>query len=205
MSIAIGVTGHRLLADVDRISSGIDEAVGRLATLADGAWTAVSALAEGADRLVARRLLDRPGTRLVAVLPLPPDEYERDFADRGSRTAFRRLLDRAAEVVVVPPQPTREAAYEAAGLGVLERSDILVAVWDGDAARGRGGTGAIVAEARLRAMPLVWVHAGNRAGPDDDPTSFGVDQGAATYERLDAAIPPPSRDPETTRGRRDES
>lgn len=205
MSIAIGVTGHRLLADVARTSAGIDEAVGRLADLADGAWTAVSALAEGADRLVARRLLDRPGSSLVAVLPLPPDEYELDFADRESRTAFRRLLDRAAEVVVVPPQPTREAAYEAAGLVVLQRSDILVAVWDGAAASGRGGTGAIVAEARLRAMPLVWVHAGNRARPGDDPAGFGVGRAAATYERLDAAIPPPNRGPETMRGERDES
>lgn len=187
MTLAIGVTGHRLLEDVDRITAGVDEAVGRLAGVADGAWTAISALAEGADRLVAGRLLDREGTRLIAVLPLPEDDYERDFADRGSRAAFRRLLARAAEVVVVPPQPTREAAYEAAGLAMLERSDILMAVWDGDEARGRGGTGAIVAEARRRALPLVWVHAGNRTDAGDGPTSVGTDQGAVTYERLDSA------------------
>lgn len=187
MTLAVGVTGHRVLADVDLIAAGIDEAVGRLGGLAGGAWSAVSGLAEGADRLVAAHLLERPGTRLVAVLPLPPDEYERDFADGGSRAVFRRLLARAAEVVVVPPQPTREAAYEAAGLAVLERSDILLAVWDGDEARGRGGTGAIVAEARRRRMPIAWVHAGNRSDAGDRPTSIGPDQGAVTYERLHAA------------------
>lgn len=175
MTTAVGVTGHRALARVDLVAAGVDAAIARLDRVAPGPWTAVSALAEGADRLVAERLMARPGTRLVAVLPLEPAEYERDFAEAGSRSAFRRLLAAAAEVEVVPPREDRDAAYEAAGVGVLERSDILIAVWDGARARGRGGTGAIVSEARRRRMPLAWVHAA--AAGDRDAA-------VVTWERL---------------------
>ena len=61
--------------------------------------------------------------------------------------------------MIVPPCPLREAAYAAAGLAVLDRCDLLIALWDGMPARGPGGTGDQVAEARARALPLVWIHA----------------------------------------------
>ena len=60
------------------------------------------------------------------------------------------------------PARTREEAYLAAGLGVLDRSDALLALWDGEPARGRGGTAEVVAEARARALPLTWVRVGRR-------------------------------------------
>lgn len=184
MTVAIGVTGHRMLAEVDRIAAGVDEAVGLLEHAAPGEWTVITALAEGADRLVAERLLRRRGTRLVVILPMAAEEYERDFADARSRAAFRRLLARGDEVVVLRPRPSREAAYVAAGLAVLERCDILIAVWDGQDELGPGGTAAVVAEARRRAKPVVWVHAGNRTRATDEPVSIGAEQGAVTHERL---------------------
>jgi hypothetical protein len=53
---------------------------------------------------------------------------------------------------------SREEAYEKAGCYMVDRSDVVVALWDGESARGRGGTAAIVAYARDRDVPLVWVH-----------------------------------------------
>lgn len=44
--------------------------------------------------------------------------------------------------------PARDAMYEAVGHHVVERSDLLVALWDGHFNRKRGGTGEIVAFAR---------------------------------------------------------
>lgn len=183
--VAIGVSGHRILAEVEKLEAGLEEVVRRLeATFGGERWTVVSALAEGADRLVARRLLAREDTRLVVILPLPRQDYEIDFETEASRKEFADLLSLAEEVVEVPPQPSREEAYGAGGRMVLDRADLLVAVWDGQRAQGRGGTGGVVAMARERGLPLAWVHAGNRKPGTAEPTGLGDEQGEMTLERL---------------------
>lgn len=180
--VTIGVTGHRFLAERDRLDEALTEVVESLARKRTEPWTVVSALAEGADRLVSRHLLGRPGSRLVAVLPLDLHDYETDFATPGSRAEFRELLARAAEVVVLPAPDDRDLAYEACGWDVLDRSDVLVAVWDGEDRQGVGGTGAVVQRARERGTPVVWVHAGNRRPGTNEPTTLGRDQGLVTWE-----------------------
>jgi hypothetical protein len=183
--VAIGVSGHRALTEIQRLEAGLAEVVRRLEeAFGEERWTVVSALAEGADRLVAHRLLARKGTRLVAVLPLAREEYETDFRTDASREEFRGLLALAKEVVEVPPEPNRERAYEIGGHVVLDRADVLVAVWDGQGAQGRGGTGTVVAAARERGLPLAWVHAGNRKPGTVEPTGLGDEQGEVTLERL---------------------
>lgn len=116
-----------------------------------------TSLAEGADRLVAQVGLGRGGS-LVVLLPLEIDEYSNDFADGDSIAEFNELLAAADEVeVIAPPSDddgSREAAYERAGLAVLDRSDVLLALWDGEPGRGRGGTAELVAEARRRQHPV---------------------------------------------------
>ena len=182
--LTIGVTGHRFLAEPDLLDTALADVVERLARERPEPWTALSALAEGADRRVAHHLLGRPGTRLVAVLPLEVEDYESDFGTPASRAEFRGLLARADEVVTLPPQEDRDRAYETGGLEVLVRSDILVAVWDGQVEQGVGGTGAIVALARERGLPVVWVHAGNRRPGTTEPTTLGAEQGLVTWERF---------------------
>jgi len=113
-------------------------------------------LAEGADRLVARELLER-GASLVVVLPLDRDDYRRDFATEASLAEFDHLLAAADDVRSVPAFDSREAAYEAAGLTVLEASDVLIAVWDGRSSRGRGGTAEIVEAANARGTNVLVV------------------------------------------------
>jgi hypothetical protein len=153
----VGVSGHRRLPDDVRVRAAVDGALDAVAAAAGGPASVVSSLAEGADRLVVERALARAGWRLEVVLPLDGADYERDFTGGGSVAAFRALLDVAETVEQVPPQPTREDAYWAAGLAVLERSDALVAVWDGRPARGKGGTAEVVARARADGRPLAWV------------------------------------------------
>jgi hypothetical protein len=157
--VRIGVSGHRQLDDPHALGSLVDEV---LDELGEGG-TIVSSVAEGADRLVAWRALQRPGWRLVAVLPLPPDDYADDFDSDESRADFAALLDAAAEVEQVPDQPTRDDAYHAAGVRVLERSEVLIAVWDGAPARGRGGTAEIVQLARDEGRPLAWLNTSGAA------------------------------------------
>ena len=149
----IGVTGHRDLARPDEVTAAVDVVLDDLA--ADGGPTlvVVSALAEGADRIVARQVLARPGSRLIALLPLDPVDYVADFADVASVQEFTDLLGAADEVEVIKGAPSddwsREAAYERAGHAMLDRSDVLLALWDGEPGRGRGGTAEMVFEAGL--------------------------------------------------------
>jgi hypothetical protein len=145
----IGVTGHRHLADVAAIDAGVEAALAAMeARFPEEPLRILSSLAEGADRLVARRVLARPGARLVAVLPLPRLDYMADFESQQSREEFLALLGEAEAVVEMPPRDNRAEAYEQAGRHVVEHSDALIAVWDGLPALGRGGTAEIVAWAR---------------------------------------------------------
>lgn len=155
--LRVGVTGHRLLADPDAVAAAVDGVLDRLAAAPDTRLVAVSSLAEGADRIVADRVLARPGSALEVVLPLPADDYVADFAEGSSRADFARLLEAAARVEVVPADdadPSRTAAYARAGTAMLRACDVLLALWDGEASRGRGGTAEVVAEARTAGIPV---------------------------------------------------
>ncbi len=156
--VAIGVSGHRDLRQPAAVSGAIDQVLKHiLSVYGPDDWTLVSPLAEGADRLVVWRALALASPRLVVPLPLPPQDYQRDFERAESRAAFYSLLETADEVIQMPPQPGREASYLAAGRYVLAHSDVLITIWDGESPRGLGGTGQIVAEARALGLPLAWI------------------------------------------------
>jgi hypothetical protein len=183
--VRVGVTGHRILAEHDKLIAGIDEALAKIEqSFPHRSLALVSALAEGADRLVAHRVISRPGARLIALLPLPRADYLSDFKSAASRNEFLRLLERADEVTELPAPESRGKAYAAAGRAMLERSDVLITIWDGQGAQGEGGTGSIVALARKRGLPVAWVHAGNRQAGTQEPTSLGAEQGNVTFERF---------------------
>jgi hypothetical protein len=162
--VRVGVTGHRAFADEAGVADALRLALAKLGRDASrgrrGApvkWTIVSALAEGADRLVARALLARPGTKLEVSLPLPVDGYQDDFPTDPSKAEFRRLLALDPHPRHAPDLATREEAYEWAGRDVVDRCDVLVALWDGRPSRGRGGTAEIVEYARQKCVPVWWI------------------------------------------------
>lgn len=102
--VRIGVTGHREMHAPDEVARVVDRTIDDLVAAfgADTSLVVVSALAEGADRLVAERVLDRPGAELEVILPLAVDEYAHDFHTPASLAEFQALLGRAASVRVVP-------------------------------------------------------------------------------------------------------
>jgi hypothetical protein len=183
--VMIGVTGHRVLSEPEKIGAGVNAALRRIrSTFPNSPLTVISSLAEGADRLVARRVLSEHEGRLIVALPLPRADYINDFSSAESRLEFLDLLDGAEDVIELPPSPTRVGSYAAAGNYVLDHCDVLVAVWDGQPAQGEAGTAAVVASARARGLPLAWIHAGNRKPDTLEPTSLGNAQGTVSYERL---------------------
>jgi hypothetical protein len=174
-----------VLAELDKIEAGVQKAISRIeSAYPDEPLIVISALAEGADRIVARHVLARPGSRLTVPLPLPESDYLTDFQSKESRAEFLNLLRCADSILEMGKTATRDQAYEAAGEYVLNNADILLTIWDGKHAQGRGGTGEIVARARERSLPIAWVHAGNREPRTNRPTSLGHRQGGVTFENL---------------------
>lgn len=183
-SVVVGVTGHRCLGDEDAVSAGVEVALGRIQqAFGASSLTIISPLASGADQLVAHRVLMWPESRLIVPLPLPLSSYLEDLVP-ASLHAFHELLRRAAESFVLPATLTRDEAYEATGRYVVEHSDVLIAIWDGQPARGRGGTASTVAWARQCGLPMAWIWAQNQApGARPDPVA-GEHEHKVQFERF---------------------
>jgi hypothetical protein len=146
-----GITGHQQLDDPeawDWVARVMRDELSRMAPPLVG----VSSLAVGADQLFARLVLERGGM-LHAVLPFV--NIERTFSPKDC-PAYRDLAKQATVEVLDTPG-TDEDAYLAAGKRVVELSDIMLAVWNGKPAKGKGGTADVVAFAVQRGVPLVHV------------------------------------------------
>lgn len=154
----VGATGHQ------NIPAGalnfIRNALGVALDSAEPVSEGVSSLAVGADQLFAEAILDR-GWRLRVVLP--SHGYESTF-DPRAREDYERLLSSASKVETLDfPEPS-ERAFLAAGKRMVDLSDRVIAVWDGLEAGGLGGTGDIVAYAKLKRTPVevIWPEGATR-------------------------------------------
>jgi hypothetical protein len=187
----IGVTGHRELDDPDALRAAVRKALRGLIELLPVAPNAgltpvvVSALAEGADRLVAEEILADPDARLEVPLPLSPADYEEDFKTEASKEEFRRLLARASAILPPPMTRSRNEAYEQAGWYVVDRCDALIALWDGEDPRGQGGTAEIVAYAQDNGVPIAWI---NTQGNPEPTYAHSYNQDSRTKVLTEAAV-----------------
>ena len=156
--VTIGASGHRELIHLEAITIAVDEALHTiLNAYGDDTLQVISPLAEGADRLVARYAIEKFSGKLIVPLPLEKSDYMSDFESALSKAEFNNLLEKADHVIKLPAEDTREDCYLAAGMYIIEHSDVLIALWDGAPSRGIGGTGDIMAEARRRDIPIAWV------------------------------------------------
>ncbi len=149
----LGISGHQKLPP--HTAELLDTALRELLISYEPATlVGVSCLCDGADQLFAHAVLDRGGTLQVIV---PAEEY-RDSLAPEAQPRYDDLISRAACVERLPFKESTETAHLAGGKAVVERSDLLVAVWDGAPARGLGGTADIVAYARQRGIPVevIW-------------------------------------------------
>lgn len=147
----VGITGHQRLAQVSDWEWTRSELSNTLRCLRQP-LIGVSALAIGSDQMFAQLVLNLGGVLEVVI---PFDEYERTFGGSSGRDEYLRLLKLAKRVSVLPNSGCDEQAYWLAGITVLERCELLLAVWDGQPAVGLGGTGDIVISARRRQKPLI--------------------------------------------------
>ena len=149
----LGVTGHQRLPQPETwewVSLELKALLG----CASQPLTGITSLAIGTDQLFARSVLERNGTLEVVV---PFDKYETTFAETD-RAEFERLFQLSSRTETLPRVGSDDECYLAAGRRVVDLSDMLITVWDGEPARGRGGTADIVHYALTRHMPLVHIN-----------------------------------------------
>ena len=172
VGLRVGITGHRrhrLSVPDDALMQRILDVIellrraGRLRSAER--VRIVSALAEGADEIAARAAL-MAGCRLTALVPFRPKDYETTFSSTGHKAVFRDLLRKADERVILPGSlRNANAGYVAAGLETLNRSDVVLTIWDGAPAQGRGGTPQILQYALERRLPIIWIDATKDRAP----------------------------------------
>lgn len=67
---------------------------------------------------------------------VPAANYASTFVDTDTLTNYKELLAEATRVEICPFQDPGESAFLYAGRRVVDRCDTLIAIWDGDPARG---------------------------------------------------------------------
>ncbi|MFG2489370.1 MULTISPECIES: hypothetical protein [Streptomyces] len=149
----IGVTGHRAIPD--SVLGHVESALRAVLGGHEGPLEAFSSLAEGADQLFAAIALEH-GADLTVVIP--SGDYEDAFEDPEALARYQSLKNRATQEVRMDFARSTDEAYYAAGTYIADSCDRLVAVWDGQPARGHGGTAEIVAYARALGKPVtvIW-------------------------------------------------
>ena len=153
----VGFTGHRQLADPTVIAAAVREALTALRSEGPGEWIGLSSVAIGSDLLFTRQALGL-GLAWHCVLPLPAAEFKKDFSEAEWKEVAA-LLPEAEQVRVIAENGEREDAYLDAGMETVHACDVLLTVWDGEPARGKGGTADVIAYARELDKPLVIIDA----------------------------------------------
>jgi hypothetical protein len=169
--LRIGVIGHRTLDNPDKVAQGVrellrgpllsdlglDESSSRVTPIE---FSAVTSLADGADRLLAQLVLERAGARLEVILPFAAPLFRGTLDSDAHREEFDWMLamDRSPRVLRQEQQPDDETAksfaYRDGARELLNNCDVLIALWDEQPPRGPGGTGETVEIARRRRRPL---------------------------------------------------
>jgi hypothetical protein len=174
LPLVIGATGHRDLRDEDipALEHEVAEAIKRLKRdyLHDDSETPIivlSSIAEGADRLIARVAM-KLGAKLIAPLPMEPDEYRRDF-DPGLKPDAAAEFDRMkSEALAAPvmrfangntPDNVREESrralqYREVGVFIVRHCHVLIALWNGDESNMAAGGTAEVVSFKRDGIPL---------------------------------------------------
>lgn len=115
----------------------------------------VVALAKGGDQAFTEAAL---ALGLPVDIVLPCSLYENTFKGEDAKATYRGLLARGARVETLEYVEPSQDAFLAAGKYVVDHCDLLVTLWNGKAAAGKGGTGDVVEYARSLGRPLIHVH-----------------------------------------------
>ena len=185
----IGVTGHRNLVVEDRpatmaqITESLKEIKALLKDKLGGDISVVmlNAFAQGADMLCAEAAFAL-GMDVYAVLPCALERYAESFDDEEDKGKLYDYLKKCKEVTVAPDtEKCRERfkaecgmdndsyGYRQLGIYIAERSDVLIALWDGKPPKMRFGCGTVevIDFALERKKAVVWIKCRRRGDGEE--------------------------------------
>ena len=134
----IAISGHRGLNA--RTTELIDQAIRERLSKYPAGVTGLSCLADGADQIFARAVIDLGGTLEVII---PAKQY-RSGLPAEAYAEYDDLLSHAVAVHQLPFTESTSESHMAASKLLIDEADELYAVWDGKPARGYGGTADVV-------------------------------------------------------------
>jgi hypothetical protein len=146
----VGFSGHAGLPP-PTVELVAKELQARLTPHAGPELIGISLLGPGADQLFARIVLELGGHLYVVV---PARKYRDQFTDDEAQREYDRLHAMASYFEELDYTDSTEEAHMAAGRAMVDKADVLLAVWDGHPSRGQGGTADVVAYARERGVPV---------------------------------------------------
>jgi hypothetical protein len=111
---------------------------------------AVSCIADGPDAWFAQAVLNHGGKLEVVV----PAQTYRESLPEWHHATYDDLISRASEVHDTGLAESDSTAHMAGSEILVGLTDELIAVWDGQPARGYGGTADVVSYARSTGVPV---------------------------------------------------
>jgi hypothetical protein len=175
--LIVGFSGHRNLKDSPQVAKLLAAELDQLA-LSYPRLAGISSAASGADTLFAEEILHR-NFPLSVVLPADYEHFSQDFKDDPEGWTRSTAVMRAAIEVDVVQQNEADLlniaqasskhqaeehrrlanlGYMEAVIRIIDRANILIAVWDEQPAKGFGGTADAVAYAIAIELPLVVIN-----------------------------------------------
>lgn len=162
--LTIGVTGHR-----DIISEEIDWIEKCFSCFIDNIINEknvkeiviLTGLASGADQIITKLCLtlSKQGTplKVKAVLPMPISEYKNDFYGL-ELSEFKKNIDNIRKtedsIIELEFKNNRDDCYVNLGTYLIDKSDILMSIWDQNINLNPGGTYQVLKQAITRDRPL---------------------------------------------------
>ncbi|MEU8627454.1 hypothetical protein [Streptomyces sp. NPDC048669] len=155
----LGITGHRGLSP--EVEAQVRAELAKL--IADWPPTdlvGISCIADGPDVWFAQAVLAHGG-RLEVVIPAA--EYRESLPD-WHHPVYDELMARAIETHHTGMRESNSRAHQAGSEIMVGLADQMIAVWDGQPARGYGGTADVVAYAERVgvAVRIVWPQGATR-------------------------------------------
>lgn len=157
----VGFSGHQQIgneATIAFVSQRLRELLGNYQEQTrqqDKKMLVYSALAPGADQICIKTALELD-IPVEAVIPCA--QYEEIFPSTQALGEYRDLLARCQNIHRLAPQTCSDEAYLDAGHWIVDHCDVLLLVWNGYPAGGRGGTADVASYARASRRPFVHIH-----------------------------------------------
>lgn len=165
----IGISGHRDLKkdEILLYMDKIEEVLNQIIEENRGKHiVAISPLAQGADQIFIRVAKDMFGLRYKVILPMDEELYKKDFTHPNILSEFNILSYLADSVKTIPLcegntkeniavyGKHRDLQYKQVGLDVVDKSDVMIFLYDGIDNGKTGGAADILKYAKSKNKPF---------------------------------------------------